>query len=179
MDHPYPWLRYLDAGDLDDDPVDFDGLDVRNSAGEHLGSVDGFVVDRDSGRPYYVVVDSGGWFRSKRFLLPIGHAAMESDERGRALVADLARERISRFPGFDKAEFEKLSPEALKRFNDETCAACSTVEVSYSIVEPFDAAWDRADYNYPDWWQAEPSRPDRMGESAVTAGAEYSPGHKQ
>ena len=37
MDHPYPWLRYLDAGDLDDDTVDFDGLDVESSEREHVG----------------------------------------------------------------------------------------------------------------------------------------------
>jgi len=28
MDHPLPWLRYVDAGDLDDSVIDFDGLDV-------------------------------------------------------------------------------------------------------------------------------------------------------
>ena len=72
MDHALPWLRYLDAGDLDDSDVDFDGMRVESPTGEHLGDVDGFVVDSESGRPYYVVVDTGGWFKSKHFLLPIG-----------------------------------------------------------------------------------------------------------
>jgi len=113
VDHPLPWLRYVDAGDLDDDTIDFDGLDVDSPTGEHLGTVDGFIVDRDTGRPFYVVVDSGGWFKSKRFLMPIGHARLESDNDGDSLEVDISRDRIDRFPGFDKREFEKFSAEDL------------------------------------------------------------------
>ena len=43
-------LRYLDADDLDDSDVDFDGLDVRGSDNAKLGDVDGFLVDPASGR---------------------------------------------------------------------------------------------------------------------------------
>ena len=38
-------LRYLDADDVDDSVVDFDGLDVRGRDGEKLGDVNGFIVD--------------------------------------------------------------------------------------------------------------------------------------
>src|ERR1700712_5109133 len=100
MDHPLPWLRYVDAGDLDDETVEFDGLKVRNAQMETLGHVDGFIVDSTTARPYYVVVDSGGWFKSKNYLLPVGHARMDGDND--ALVVDLAKDRIERFPGFDK-----------------------------------------------------------------------------
>ena len=44
MDHPLPWLRYVDAGDLNDQTVEFDGLKVRNAQKETLGHVDGFIV---------------------------------------------------------------------------------------------------------------------------------------
>ena len=68
----------------------------------------------------------------------------------------------------------------MKRFNDETCQACTITGVSvvYAANEPYSAAWKRADYSYPDWWQASPTLPDRMGESALTAGAEYPPGRQ-
>ncbi len=62
MDHPRPWLRYVEASDLDNSTFDFDGLDVENSSGYKLDDVDGFILDADTGRPYYVVVDSKGWF---------------------------------------------------------------------------------------------------------------------
>jgi hypothetical protein len=168
VDHPLPWLRYVDADDLEDDTIDFDGMDVESPSGEHLGDVDGFIVDSHSGRPYYVVVDSRGWFRTKHFLVPVGHVRFDPDDE--AMVADLGRDRIDRFPGFDKDEFEKMSVDDLKRLNNDICVAC-TVEgaaVVYAADEPFAAAWDRADFRYPDWWHAEPSLPERMGDRAFS-----------
>ena len=175
MDHPKPWLRYLDADALDDDAVDFDGINVQSPAGDHLGDVDGFIVDSSSGRPYYAVVDSGGWFKSKHFLLPIGHVRFDADNE--TLVTDVDRDRVNKFPGFDKDEFERMSADDIKRLNDAHCSACGIegVAIVYSADEPFSAAWDRPDYQYPDWWRANPRLPERMAERGVTAGAESMP----
>ena len=155
MDHPYPWLRYLPADDLDDDGVDFDGMKVEGPGGEKLGSVEGFIVDSESGRPYYTVVDTGGWFKSKHFLLPVGHVTLDaSNER---LKADVNRERVERFPGFDLSKFDKMSVDDLKRLNVETVQACTVAGVvyGYSETESYTAAWDRADFSYPNWWRGQ------------------------
>jgi len=178
VNHPYPWLKYLDASDIEDADVDFDGMQIESPTGEKLGEAEGFIVDSETGRPYYLVVDAGGWFKSKHFLLPIGHARLNSDTDRDALVADLSRDRINRFPGFDKDEFDKLTPEAIKQMNDEICAVCSVTAVSYSTTEPYTSAWDRADYSYPDWWHAQPTLPDRMGESAFKEMVDYPPAPK-
>ena len=122
MDRPRPWLRYLNADDLDDTSVRFAGMKVENAQGEKLGTVDGFIIDVDTARPYYVVVDSGGWFKSKHYLVPVGHARLDG-ERG-VMLADLTRERIKRFPGFDKDEFVKLSDQELEQFAQSTASAC-------------------------------------------------------
>lgn len=175
VDHPLPWMKYVDASEIDGDDVNFDGMKVESPTGENLGSVEGFVVDSRSARPYYVVVDAGGWFKSKHFLLPVGHGRLNSDSDLDTLVADVPRERIDRFPGFDKAEFEKMTPEALKRFNDETCTACSVTTISFLPDEPYQKAWDRTDYKYPDWWSAQPTAPDRMGARAFEEMADYPP----
>ena len=149
MDHPRPWLRLVDADDLDDSTINFAKLGVRTAAGDKLGKVDGFVVDVDSGRPYYVVVDAGGWFKSKDFLLPIGHAQLDGDRD--AIVADISREHVRNFPGFDKKAFSSLSDDDLKRLNDETCEACCVADVTVAV-------WDRPHYRQPVWWQASYSR---------------------
>lgn len=169
MDHALPWLRYVDADDLDDTNVDFDGMRVESPTGEHLGDVDGFIVDSETARPYYVVVDTGGWFKSKHFLLPIGHA--QFDEGNEALRADLTRDRVERFPGFDKDEFTTLTPDALKRFNVDTLQA-STVAGSvyaYSETEPYSAVWERPDFRYPDWWRSGATGP-QQARAAVVSG---------
>jgi hypothetical protein len=170
VDRPLPWLRYLDADEIENDDVDFDGLKVESASAEDLGTVDGFIIDSVSARPYYLVVKSSGWFKSKHFLIPAGHARL--DTAGERVVADrLTRDQVSRFPGFNVDEFDKLQPQDVKRMNDDICAACNLTTVTYSASEPYSAAWSRAEYRYPDWWQSAPFTPDQVGGAASTPGA--------
>jgi PRC-barrel domain protein len=157
VDHPYPWLKYLPADDLEDQSVDFDGMKVASPSGGDLGRVEGFIVDADSGRPYYVVVGAGGWFKSKHFLLPVGHARF--DVNLKALQADVTKERVERFPGFHLSKFDKMTVDDLKRLNVETLRACTVAGAVYlySDREPYTTAWDRADFAYPEWWRSTPT----------------------
>ena len=66
-------LRFVDAGKLDDPDVKLDHLSVYGWGHEKLGNLDGFIIDTPSGAVQYAVMKGGGWFNSKRFLLPIGH----------------------------------------------------------------------------------------------------------
>ncbi len=164
MDHPRPWLRYVDADDLDSsaDEFEFDGMHVHGTSGDHLGKVDGFIVDAGSGRPYYVVVDAGGWFKSKHFLVPIGHIAFDRDQK--RLMADLTRERVHKFPGFDRHEFEKLSEDDLNSMDEQIVAACCPTEmIDQSKAGLRYERW--AHYKSPSWWDADFYRPDRVDRS--------------
>jgi hypothetical protein len=172
MDHPRPWLRYVKASDLDNSTIEFDDLEVENPAGEKLGDVNGFILDADTGHPYYVVVDSGGWFRSKHYLLPIGHVRLDLPRR--LLAADLSRDRITRFPGFDLGTFEKWSGEDLARFDKETADVCC-VDVTVITTEPA-ADWSTSShYRRPDWWEPSYYRPQAAGASRTNAAAHGSP----
>jgi PRC-barrel domain len=156
MDHPRSWLRYLAAGDLDGGALDFARFEVDGIDGNQLGKVDGFIVDISSGRPYYVVVDGGGWFRSKFFLVPIGHVRL--DEERKALVSDLARNRVENFPGFDKAEFERLSDDEIARLAGRVASSCCDDNAVYT-----DRSWiEQPHYRQPDWWETGYYRPERM-----------------
>jgi sporulation protein YlmC with PRC-barrel domain len=165
MDHPRPNLRYVDAGDLDDTATRLKGIEVDSSNGEKLGKVEGFIIDGTTGRPYHVVVGSGGWFRHKHFLLPIGHVALPP--AGKALVADLTKDRVERFPGFDKDEFKKLSEADLKSLDNTMAAMCCPDEVvAVDLVE-----WETAPHlSYPSWWDADFYRPDRADKGAMNVG---------
>ena len=160
MDHPLPWLRYVDADDLESSTVDFDGMDVRSASGEKLGDVDGFIVDASAGRPYYVVVDAGGWFRSKFFLLPIGHVSF--DPAANRMTSEVSRDRVERYPGFDRNEFEKLSDAQLRRMHETIVGACCPTE-NLSATSRFDE-W--AHHQQPSWWEADFYRPDRADKAA-------------
>jgi hypothetical protein len=163
MDHPRPWLRYVDADDLDDSTLDFDGLKVESTTGDKLGQVDGFIIDVSSARPYYVVVDAGGWFTSKYFLLPVGHVTLDS--AGPRLVADVGKDRVQRYPGFDRGEFEKLTDDELNRMDAQMMSACCPSEAV--IVDVSTSRFDsRPHYRAPSWWDADFYRPDRADTAA-------------
>ena len=170
MDHPRPWLRYVDAGDLDKTTIPFDGMNVDDPSGEKLGDVDGFVIDVNSGRPYYVVVNGGGWFKSKYFLLPVGHVRLGADSR--RMTADVARERVSRYPGFDRDEFDELTDAELLRMDEQMISACcpnETVDPSRS-ESLFGSS---SHYTYPTWWEADYYNPARGAQAGMTSGVAY------
>lgn len=149
-----PKLRYLDAGHVADGRIDFDGLDVRNASGDTLGSVDGFIVQRDSNRPYYLVVDSGGWFSSRHYLVPIGHVRFDPDNR--VLRVDVDRDTIKGFPEVDVERFDEISEEEARRIDRGTLSAIAPTELAAREGDTWD--YDRwSHYRQPDWWGAQPS----------------------
>ena len=128
MDHPKPHLRIIDIRDIEPATTNAYGRSVVTLSGEQLGHVDGFVVDDRSGRPSHIVVNAGGWFTSKYFLLPMQSA--RRDEVQRRVVADLSWEEAKNIPGFDKAEFISLSEDELARLSSFTRNAWRHADLS-------------------------------------------------
>ena len=142
-------LRYLDADDIDDSIVDFDGLNVHGTDGSKLGDVDGFLVDPTSGRVLYTVVDSGGWFSSRRFLVPIGHTTVDADRR--ALRVDVSRDSLSGYPEFDENRFRTMSDADFKTYEHSMAAVCCPDDAT---GETWRSETGRH-YRQPDWWKAD------------------------
>jgi sporulation protein YlmC with PRC-barrel domain len=142
MDHPIPGLKYVNAEDLDQSGAKFAGADVSDVDGEKLGEVEGFVIDVAHGRPRHIAVGAG-WFIHKRFLLPIGHATLGAD--GVSLVADVTKERVKRFPGFDKNEFERLTADEMSQLDASLANACIPTDGTSSNVDDH--------FRVPAWWR--------------------------
>jgi hypothetical protein len=144
-------LRYLDAGDLDESSVDFDGLGVRGRNDEKLGDIDGFIVDPENGRLYYAVVDSGGWFTSRRFLVPIGHAVVDRDAG--VLRVNQTRDTLRALPEFDESRFRAFSDDDLRAFEERTGSGFWPDErMSAAAIGSFYYEESRH-YAQPEWWQ--------------------------
>ena len=145
-------LRFVDAGKLDDADIKIDHVPVIGWGREKLGHLDGFIVDTESGAVQYAVVHSGGWFNSKRFVLPIGHIDRFDPER-KELMTDVSKDAIRLFSEFDKDKFLVMSDQELQEFERVMSAACCPDAV---IVE--EVVWihdDGAHYREPSWWQPE------------------------
>ena len=153
IDTPYSSrLRFVDASKLGDAETKLDHLPVYGWGHEKLGNLDGFIMDTATGAVQYAVVKAGGWFNSKRFLLPIGHID-RFDLKQKELMTDISTDAIRLLPEFDKDEFLAMSDKELREFERATSAACCPDTV---IVE--EVVWIHdggAHYRAPSWWRAE------------------------
>ncbi len=147
-------LRYLAAADVDDTVVDYDGLAVVAADGDRLGTVDSFIVDASATRLLYLVVDSGGWFRSRRVLIPVGHASLSADRT--ALMLDLTRAALAHYPEFDEDGFQRLSDEEMRRFEQQTAAACCPDDEVPAL------SGSLPHYAQPGWWTSSPYARERL-----------------
>ena len=104
--------RYGTLGDYrfaetQDAANDIRGAKIYGLNDEKLGEIDDVVFDQDSGGIVYVVVDTGGWLSSKKFLVPPNEVRPSLQHRDDYLV-DLTKQQIEGFPAYDG---ESLSSE--------------------------------------------------------------------
>jgi|SRR5579862_4127734 len=97
-------------GTLKDMPVTETAEDIRGSHlygldDDKLGKIEDVIFDHSSGDIRYVVVDTGGWLSSKKFIVPAegihGSAKHEND-----FQADLTKKQIESFPPYHEADLE-------------------------------------------------------------------------
>ena len=82
--------------------------DVRGAAiygrnDEKLGKIDDVLFDHSSGSIKYVVVDSGGWFSSKKFLVPPHRLHTSADHDGDFTV-NVDKQQIESFPRYSESD---------------------------------------------------------------------------
>jgi hypothetical protein len=139
-------LRYLDVEDLDQSKHEWTNYKVRNRAGADLGAVDGVIVDA-SGRPYYLVIDSGGWFLGNRYVVPVGK--VNFDPNGRALKLDLDKDTFKRYPEFHSGAFASMSDEEARRYEWRVLEA---IDPNAARQTPGTFEYERFEYyRQPEW----------------------------
>jgi hypothetical protein len=144
-------LRYLDASVVDRMIADFDELEVCGSDGRKIGDIDGFIVDPSARRAIHIVIDSGGWFTSRRLLLPLGHLTLAADRR--SLVADVTQDVLRRLPEYDEDYFHAFTDDELRAFERNTVLACCPDEPleDVSVASWGYESWRH--YHEPEWWR--------------------------
>lgn len=72
---------------------------------EKLGKIDDVIFDHSSGTIEYAVVDTGGWLRTKEFLVPAERIRASSRHED-DFTCDLSKEQIENFPPYNKKDLE-------------------------------------------------------------------------
>ncbi|HUS20046.1 MAG TPA: PRC-barrel domain-containing protein [Terriglobales bacterium] len=84
---------------FDNEADDIRGADVYGVNGEKLGEIDDVIFDSLSGELKYVVIDTGGWLTSQRFIVPALQLTIR-EEGDEDYHINLTREQIERFPEY-------------------------------------------------------------------------------
>jgi len=105
--------------------------------GDKIGTVRDALVEPDSGRIRYLLVDVGGWFSSKEVLVPVGHARI--DEQG-VYFDNLSKDQVKEMSEY--REGEMYSSESMDR--DERVLRGVGTDTAATVTETEVA--DRTDY---------------------------------
>lgn len=92
-------FRRLRDTDSSDRRTDFRGAKVYGANEEKIGTIDDVILDSESSRELYAVVDSGGWLKSRRFLVP-SESLRSRSEDPESFYVPLTRDQIEDLPEF-------------------------------------------------------------------------------
>jgi sporulation protein YlmC with PRC-barrel domain len=95
--------RFNDATAADD----IRGANIYGRDDERLGTIDDVIFDHSTGDIRYVVVDAGGWFSSKKFLVPAHRLHTSNNEN--AYSVNLDKKQIEDFPRYDESHLDSTT----------------------------------------------------------------------
>ncbi|SRR6266496_765689 len=135
-------IRYGTLGDYrfadpEDAADDIRGSKLYGFNDEKLGEIDDVVFNHDSGGIVYVVIDTGGWLSSKKFVVPPSEMRSSAEHPDDYRV-ELTKAQIERFPPFDgealNSEEEWADYERRYRSNWETGPVMHRVATDRNIT---------------------------------------------
>src|SRR5262249_28130526 len=87
---------------------DIRGAHLYGMDDEKLGKIDDVIFDHSTGDIQYIIVDTGGWLSTKKFLVPaegIRASAKHEDD----FEASLSKKQIESFPPYNESDLESES----------------------------------------------------------------------
>jgi sporulation protein YlmC with PRC-barrel domain len=91
--------RFTDASE------DIRGSKLYGLNDEKLGKIDDVIFDHSDGSIRYVVVDTGGWLSTKKFIVPADRLRASKDHDN-DFVVDLTKEQVESFPPYKETDLE-------------------------------------------------------------------------
>ncbi len=90
-------------------PTDVDDIRGANIYGpndEKLGEIDDVIFQHDNGSIRYLVIDTGGWLSSNKFVVPANRVVPYHKNKD-DFYTDLTKDRIEMFPAYDEKMLDK------------------------------------------------------------------------
>jgi PRC-barrel domain len=106
-------LCYLQASKVTSPGGTLAELDLLNADGESLGSIEGVVIEAAARRVRYYDVQSSGWLRRHRFLVPADQLAQ----------LDVERKAVRLRTDVNAEEIHGIDPATIREFSDDDLLA--------------------------------------------------------
>ena len=84
---------------------DIRGTTLYGAGDEKLGKIDDVIFDHSSGNVKYVVVDTGGWLRTKNFIVPSDRLRASTEHKG-DFASDLTKKQVENFPPYNQSDLK-------------------------------------------------------------------------
>jgi hypothetical protein len=91
--------RFTDAAE------DIRGSKLYGLNDDKLGKIDDVIFDHSTGLIRYVVVDTGGWLSTKKFIVPVDRLRASHQHDGDFAV-DLTKAQVENFPAYKDTDLE-------------------------------------------------------------------------
>ena len=92
-----------------------EGDDVKNAAGENLGTIDHIMIDVPTGRVAYAVLSFGGFLGVGDKLFAVPWSALTLDTVQKCFILNTPKEQLKQAPGFDKNHWPTFADEQWAR----------------------------------------------------------------
>lgn len=99
----YSTLQNYRFSDSEAASEDIRGASVYGRDDEKLGKIDDVIFDHGSGAIRYVVIDTGGWLSSKKFLVP-PQQLRQSAKHKNDFAINLDKKQIENFPPYNEKD---------------------------------------------------------------------------
>jgi hypothetical protein len=88
-----------------DTAEDIRGAKLYGLQDEKLGKIDDVIFDHSDGSIRYVVVDTGGWLSTKKFIVPADRLR-PSTKHDNDFAIDLSKDQVENFPPYSETDLE-------------------------------------------------------------------------
>src|SRR6202167_171267 len=88
-----------------DDKEDIRGSKLYGLEDEKLGKIDDVIFDHFTGLIRYVVVDTGGWLSTKKFIVPVDRLRASIEHKD-DFATDLNKQQVESLPPYEDSHLE-------------------------------------------------------------------------
>ncbi|MBF2006894.1 DUF2382 domain-containing protein [Chlorogloeopsis fritschii PCC 9212] len=132
---------YPDYREYGSDIDNLKSFDVYGANNDKVGSVSDILVDENTGRFRYFVVDTGFWIFGKKVLLPVGRANISYTD-GRIYASGLTKEQVESLPDYnslDRIDYD---------YEEQVRGVYRPMAGTSELNQPATYDYDRTTYNY-------------------------------